>query len=385
MAWFQKEKQAPSVSAGALASGARAQTSSFIPLVSTGWGERRLYEGLRQAVPVVDAALGKLVRLTGGFSVLTEDEDAQEALDDFASSVRVGLSGRSLESFLGAYLESLLLYGTAVGEILTAKETGEIAGLVNGDPSWITVRQGKSPVEPAYYTGSGKAEAKVRYPGLILFTALNPPPGSPYGVSILRGLPILSGILLRIYESVGQNFDRVGNVRYAVTYRPSGEGDRVYAKERAMQIAKEWSEGMAAGASGQIRDFVAVGDVDIKVIGADNQVLETEVPVRQLLEQIIAKLGIPPFLLGLNWSTTERMSRQQADILTSELECYRRLLTPVILQICGAFLRLRGTPSTLRVEWNTINLQDESELAQSRFYNARAAQIEQGLQKEGNA
>lgn len=64
---------------------------------------------------------------------------------------------------------------------------------------------------------------------------------------------------------------------------------------------------------------MAVGDVSIKVIGADNQWIDTEVPVRQMLEQIVAKLSIPPFMLGLSWSTTERMSKQQADGLTSEL------------------------------------------------------------------
>ena len=69
---------------------------------------------------------------------------------------------------------------------------------------------------------------------------------------------------------------------------------------------------MQAGKDGSVRDFVAVGDVDIKVIGADNQVLDSEVPVRQILEQLVARTGIPPFLLGLTWSSTERMSTQQA-------------------------------------------------------------------------
>lgn len=75
---------------------------------------------------------------------------------------------------------------------------------------------------------------------------------------------------------------------------------------------------------GAVRDFVAVGDVDIKVIGADSQVLDSEVPVRQILEQLIARTGIPPFLLGLSWSSTERMSAQQADLLTSEITAIRR-------------------------------------------------------------
>ena len=82
----------------------------------------------------------------------------------------------------------------------------------------------------------------------------------------------------------------MGNIRFAVTYKPQNDSlDRAYAKERAMQVAKEWSEAMQTG--GAVKDFVAVGDVQIKVIGADNQILDSEVPVRQMLEQIVAKTG----------------------------------------------------------------------------------------------
>ena len=75
---------------------------------------------------------------------------------------------------------------------------------------------------------------------------------------------------------------------------------------------------------------MAVGDVKASVIGADNQILDSEIPVRQMLEQIIAKTGLMPYMFGLSWSTTERMSQQQADILTTELESYRRIITPVL-------------------------------------------------------
>ena len=131
-------------------------------------------------------------------------------------------------------------------------------------------------------------------------------------------------------------------------------------------------------------DFVAVGDIDIKVIGAENQLFDTNVPVRQLLEQIMAKLSIPPFLLGLNWSSTERMSAQQADILTSELEYYRRLLTPVICDIGNAFLCSAGIDAQCSVEWENINLQDESALADARLKNAQAMEIEMCLGMDKN-
>ena len=133
-----------------------------------------------------------------------------------------------------------------------------------------------------------------------------------------------------------------------------------------------------------MQDFVAVGDIGIKVIGAENQLFDTNVPVRQLLEQIVSKLSIPPFLLGFSWSTTERMSTQQADILTSELEYFRRILTPLLRRVAVAVLRCNGFNCPADVQWDTINLQDETELADARLKNAQAAEIEQRLAAETN-
>ena len=128
--------------------------------------------------------------------------------------------------------------------------------------------------------------------------------------------------------------------------------------------------------SSSVKDFVAVGDVQIKVIGAEAQLPDSEVPVRQLLEQIVAKTGLPPFLLGLSWSSTERMSSQQADALTSELEAYRRILTPAITRICDTALRLYGLPGGVTVIWDDIMLQDIVELAKAELYSAQAQRLE---------
>ena len=137
-------------------------------------------------------------------------------------------------------------------------------------------------------------------------------------------------------------------------------------------------------AGGPVRDFVAVGDVSIKAIGADSQILDSEIPVRQMLEQIVAKTGIPPFMLGLSWSSTERMSSQQADLLTSELEAYRRVLTPVILKICKMFLLLNSIDDNPEIIWDDITLQDECELSKARLYDAHREKIQQELKGEAN-
>lgn len=45
--------------------------------------EDALYTALREAVPVIDAAIYKLVRLTGGFTVQCSGKQAQAELDSF--------------------------------------------------------------------------------------------------------------------------------------------------------------------------------------------------------------------------------------------------------------------------------------------------------------
>lgn len=342
--------------------------------------ENELYDRLRFAVPIIDAAITKIIRLTGGFKVVCSDENYQPQLDSFLENVPVGLTGRSIGCFADNFLDSMLTYGCAVAEIAADSENQCISGLYNADITKVKIGMGSSPFTRQYTLISADGSRKTApHPERILYAELTG------GHSLLRGLPSLSRILLRIYQCIGQNFDRAGNVRYAVTYKPdSDSGDMINTRERATQIAREWADGMNSAKYGQVKDFIAVGDVDIKVIGAENQLFDTNVPVRQLMEQLIAKLSIPPFLLGLNWSSTERMSSQQADILTSELEYFRRLLTPVICEIGNAFLCSVGSEAVCRVEWDNINLQDESALAEARLKNAQAREIEFRLAENYN-
>ena len=340
-----------------------------------------LYDALRESVPVIDAAIGKLVRLTLGFSAHCANEAADRALQDFLASVPLGGCGCGVHAFLRTYLDSLLTYGTAVGEIVV--QNGQVAGLYNAPLRHIELRRAPDGFSAEVLAG-GVCKAPVPYPELLLVSALDPKPDALYGTSLLHGLPFVSAVLLKIFAATGENWERLGNVRFAVTYKPQNDAvDRAYAKERAMQVAKAWSEAMQPGAG--TRDFVSVGDVSIRVIGADCPIPDSEVPVRQMLEQILAKTGLPPFLLGLSWSSTERMSAQQADLLTSELESYRMLLTPVLQKIMRTFLRLSGYADEAQIVWDDVTLQDEVEIARARLYDAQAKQLLGKRNKEATA
>lgn len=345
--------------------------STYNPMSSY---DMALYKSLREAIPVIDAAIFKIIRLIGSFTVKTGDDETDRLVSQFLSCVNVGGTRQGIDAFVSTFLEQLLTYGTSAGEIITDGNT--VTHLYNADLKGLSLSYGSNELDITVSTDKGNGSfVPVKYPSLILLSVHNPEPGSIYGTSILKGLPFVSDVLLKIYNTIGTNWERVGNVRFAVTYKPQNDVmDKAYAKERAMLVADEWSKAMSSGPTAA-KDFVAVGDVSIKAIGADNQILDSNIPVRQMLEQIVAKLGIPPFLLGLSWSTTERMSYQQADILTSEIEFYRRELNPVISQIVRLFLQLHGLNPDFKIEWDGITLQDIIELSRSRYYDAQTAKI----------
>ncbi|MER2080727.1 MAG: serine/threonine protein phosphatase [Ruminococcus sp.] len=332
--------------------------------------ERELYASLRESVPVIDAALGKIVRLVGSFHIISDSRRCQEEAERFVRGVRVNGSCEGLHSFICSYLDSLLTYGEAVGEMLPDVGGNGIAALYNANLNDVEIRANGSPLDLEVCCRKGGESRPVRYPQLVLVSLLNQKAGTARGTSLLSGLPFVSSVLLRIFTSLKHNWERAGDIRFAVTYKPDSG---VFSEENAKLIADEWRKAMR---SDSVCDFVSVGDVSVKVIGAESRMPDCEVPMRALLEQIVAKLGIPPFLLGLSWSTTEKMSEQQADILTSELEYYRAALEPVIRRVVRTHLLLSGCNERFEVKWDDINLQDAVELSSARLNNAQAERLE---------
>lgn len=340
----------------------------FTPL---GGGEERIYREMREAIPVLDAAVGKMVRLCGGFQVKCWDKNAQQKLNDFLRMMPCGRGQMGIESFLSGYLDSLLTYGRAVGELVVAG--GRLRAVCWGDVTSLEVQEGDNALDMVLWGMDEHGLMRpLPYQHLLLFTTMHPEPAHPYGVSMFRGMPFLADILLKIYHTIGTNWERAGNIRYSVVCKGGENLDSATAQERGKAVAAEWAKAMEDGKNGTVRDFVAVGDVEIKVIGGEAPILDSEIPVRQIMEQLVAKTGLPPFLLGLSWSTTERMSTQQADLLTSELWALRRTVEPAMLKICKTYLALEGLDNRVEIRWDDISLQDITQQAQAELYLAQA-------------
>lgn len=61
-------------------------------------------------------------------------------------------------------------------------------------------------------------------------------------------MPFLTEVLLKIFQATGQNWERAGNVRYAVICRGEKDGT---AEERCQTVAREWSAAMQASRMAQ--------------------------------------------------------------------------------------------------------------------------------------
>ena len=374
MKWWKQKRREPPAAVVQVRRGVGQPFGALDRYVPLHAGEMALYRAIREGVPIVDAAIWKLVRLCGGVGVRCGDPGAQAGLEEFFRTVDVGWGQRGIQAFLDRYLDDLFTCGHALGEVVLTPDGKEIAALLCAGPEQVEVKVGDSPLDfKLCRTGFGE-ERELPFQELLLFTPFQPTGDAPCGVSLLRSMPFLTGVLLKIFQATGQNWERAGNLRFAVVCKP-GEGEEAFAQERCGLLAQEWSAAMQAGREGSVRDFVAVGDVDIKVIGADGPVLDSQTPVRQILEQLVARTGIPPFMLGLSWSSTERMSTQQADMLTTEVTAIRRAVEPALQRTAELWLRVHGFGGRAEILWEDINLQDAVEEARAELYRAQAEKL----------
>ena len=144
--WFKKQAAVPKPLEVQLRNSERhpfGMLGDYVPLRK---GEMKLYRAVREAVPVVDAAIYKLIRMTGGMSVRCEHPAAEALLKEFLRTVPVGRGQFGVNAFLECYLDSLLTCGQAVGEIVPAVGNRDIAALLCGRVEDIEIKEGENPL-----------------------------------------------------------------------------------------------------------------------------------------------------------------------------------------------------------------------------------------------
>ncbi|MFA5352924.1 MAG: minor capsid protein [Thermodesulfovibrionales bacterium] len=374
------------------------------------------YEVLREGIPLIDSAIRRLISLNGTIRIIGDNAALVRELEDFCLNVPVNDTQQGIHSFLENASNETFEQGFALAEFVATTDMKDIAGLRVADSKDIVYRRnaegvagpwyrqpGSRPLNPYALPGTlidriinaqygqiisvtGGQEVKLN-PANKLYFSINNENSDPYGVSIMRSMEFCSQILVTIENSFKHVFERFGDPMFHVHYKASKSGNSENLEGRRQALQTDWNTTINAKRAGKSSDLVTAGslesDVVIKVIGADNQVLDSTVPLRHVLEQIVSKTNLPAWMLGIYWSTTERMATLEVESALQDAKIRQLAMLPQFIRLFSTVLTMRGrkwktitTDPAKAGDWGIIfetpNLRDLVAQAQARFLNAQA-------------
>lgn len=376
-----------------------------------------LYEGLREAIGTLDGAINTTVTLDGIVRVQGDKDALVAEIEEFITNVPVNDAEKGLQAFYESQGNERYEQGFGIGEWVSDKTGRDIVGLRVADSKGVYFRRSDAALETWYRppgepiklsNGLDNVESLLRNGGLarvesgigkletlgytqldttrLLYTVNQPEADNPYGTSLLRSLEFSGRNLLVMQNAMARAWERYGDPPIVVVYKvanrrvveQAGELDR-----RQRDIAARLRQMMEAKAAGNSVDLVqAIGkddDFKIKVIGAEGVVLEIEMPARHLLEQVVAKVQIPPFMLGLQFSTSERMAEQQAGMALQASKTRWERRHPDLSRLVATMLRMRGR-TWKKGDWKLVqelpNIQDQLKAAQAGFLRAQTGMMD---------
>ncbi len=367
-----------------------------------------LYEALREALPIIDGAIEKLVTLDGLVTVEGGSDKLTQEIADWMATVPVNDLQAGLQSaYAGQGNE---LYEQGFGIIERTVKGRDIVNLRVADSKGVRFLRDQSGTLRIYYSPPGEmpdarrdgtaqlerilrgstafaigntiealaADGYVELDPAALLCAVNMPEAdNPYGTSKLRSIEVVSEIILRIENATGRVWERFGDPTFNILYQTKNKAvanDPAQLTLRATEIASRLATALSAKANGNSADFVnAIGIDDklsVEILGAVSAVLEIEAPTRHLLEQVVAKFGIPSWMLGQHWSTAERLAETQGELALMESRTRWSTRKPSLDALIETMLRLRGRtwkPGDWQLVQTLPNLADELKKAQAEF------------------
>ncbi|MDH4319889.1 MAG: hypothetical protein OEV73_00170 [Desulfobulbaceae bacterium] len=341
--------------------------------------EASFYEFLREAIPIVDAAIGRLVSLDGHIVVKGNNDKLVDIINDWKDNVAVNDLQTGLQAFHANVSNEAFEQGFGLGEFITDKARRDIIGLRVADSKFIKFRR-QSPAGGIDILQKASADLDWRLlkRDNLMYFSIGNENQNPHGTPMLRSCEFVAKVLATMHNSLLNVWERFGDPSYSVTYKTS-KRDGADHKTRRDQMATEFDAAVRAKRAGKSADFIRAidkdSDIDIKIIGADGQVLEMEVPSRHVLEQIVSKTGLPPWMLGLHWSTTERLANFEVEMVLADVVTRQAAKLPSFTRLVQTMLLLRGytwKKGDWWLEFEQVNLHDVVAQAQARFLNAQA-------------
>lgn len=369
-----------------------------------------LLEALREAVPVLDGGINRLVTLDGILEVQGGNDRLVAEIEEWSRNTPVNDVEAGLQALYAGLGGEFYEQGIGIAEYVYEPKGRDVVGMRVADSKGIKfVRDGnrmrifyRPPAHRAdtRADGLGTVEALLRGgvtpsiassmlqlgyveldPLQLVINVHQPEADNPYGTSILRSVPFVAQILLKMQNATGRSWERYGDPPYHVHYGTKNRKvDGAEALRRAQSIVNNLALAMAGKARGNSVDLATgagEGDeIKLEVIGANGIALEIETPARHMLEQVVAAFGLPPWMLGITWSQAAGIGEQQSVVVLQESQTRFSRRSPALHRPIEAMLRARGR-TWKAGDWGLVqrlpNLMDEAKRAQAAFLRAQTA------------
>lgn len=346
----------------------------------------RLYRLIREIVSFLDVAIIKLTMYVGDFEIYSDDTKTQELLREWKErGCKTNYFQRGLREWLKQMVESTLALGMGIGEYV---DNGSLYGetwLFNGNAEYIRFMPDEENGIALGYQPEGTNRAqKFEDQERVFYTAFDQRDGNPFGYSIFNSLNFVSRIYTRLNESLHNQAWRLGDPVYFSTVMGDGtvedDPEQELAESISNNIRGQFDAINELKNAGQVGDMHVWGpngfDIKIQMLGADGSVpiMDFEFPSRMVIEQMTAKMLLPPWDYGLyNWNSNYKMSDAQQAALKGALMDHRSTLNPIIERILNRqAIKFGSSGRKWFIRWNEIEFTDRSERAKAMHLEASA-------------
>ncbi len=352
----------------------------------------QFFEFLREAIPLMDAAIWRLVSLDGHIIVEGDKSGLVDEIQDWIDNVPVNDLQTGLQAYHQNFSNEAFEQGFSLGEFVASKRRDDIVGLRVADSKFIKFNRTPTAME-IWQKADGDLQERLLNPANLLYWSINNENQNPYGTPLFRSCEFVAQIMATMHNSLLNAWERFGDPSFSLVYKTSKK-DGTNHQERVESLAKDLDSVVRAKRLGKSADFVHAIDtnssLDINIIGAEGQLLELEVPARHVAEQIVSKTGLPPWMLGQHWSTTERLAEFESEMVLADVTTRQTAKLPTFNRIISTLLKMRGR-SWKKGDWELkfqqVNLHDIEKQARARFLNSQADMMgtEQQEEKESGS
>lgn len=339
--------------------------------------EGELYEVIRESIPVADAAIDQLTSIDGFLKFEGDNLKLVDEVSDWAKQVKVNDLQSGLIALHENFTSEAFEQGFAVFEFVADKKRTDIVNFYVADSKRIRFKREKDGTGIWLRPKSGGSDVQIKGENIMYFGLKNENQ-NPYGVPLFRSCEEVAKILHTVQTALARQWERWGDPPLQLVYKTKQRDEKTLA-ERKKALMSTLTTAWRGKKEGKSSDFVYAIDTDssieINLIGANGTVLELQAPTRYLTEQIVAKSGLPAWMLGLHWSTTERLSDAEVSMLLANAKKRQAAKLPLFEKIVNQMLALRGVarkPKDVYPVFEDVNLHDIVKKAQARFLNAQA-------------